>query len=180
MPFELPTPTIPAIETERLELWLPRKEDTAPVHAIVNEPNTARYLGPPQDYPEAFRRSLNGAGSWLLYGYGFFMLRELGGGEVIGLAGIFHTYRGLGPDSDDGPEAGWIVREASTGRGYAREAMEAAIAWFDQTHGPKRITAMIEPDNAASFALAARLGFEEYRRAEEDGFELALLERVPG
>lgn len=178
MPSDLARSDKPLLRTERLELWLPTRHDTAPVHAIVNEPETARYLGPPQDYADAFGRALKGAGSWLLYGYGFFMLRRRGASEVIGVAGVFHSYPGIGKDKDDLPEAGWIVREADTGHGYAREAMEAALAWFDREHGPSRITAMIEPGNAASFALAEKLGFREFRRTEEDGCELVLLERL--
>lgn len=169
----------PLLTTDRLELWLPKVGDTPQVHAIVNEPETARHLGPPQDYAEAFSRGLRAAGSWLLYGYGMFMLRKAGEEEIIGLAGIFHTYRGLGEGMDDQPEAGWIVGAGHVGRGYAREAMVAALEWFDRTHGPKRVVAMIEVGNDASFALAERLGFAEFRRAEKDGCELVLLERVP-
>lgn len=167
----------PHLVTERLDLRLPEAADSHAIYEIIGNPETHRFLGPRETYPDHFTRFMRGAGSWLLYGYGFFIMREKGSDAVIGNGGIFHSYRGLGEDMDDGPEAGWILSAEHFGKGYAREAMEAVIAWFEKTHGPQRITAMIEPGNHASFALAARLGFREFRRTEQNGAELVLLER---
>ena len=169
----------PNLVTERLDLRPPTRDDIRPMHAIVSHPDTARFLGPPDEFPAHYARVQRNAGSWFLSGYGIFIARERAGGEVIGNCGVFHTYRGLGEDMDDGPEAGWIIGADHVGKGYAREAMEAVLAWFDATHGPQRITAMIEPGNHASFALAARLGFREFRRAAIEGCDVVLLER-PG
>ena len=165
--------------TERLDLRPPTRDDIAPMHAIVSHPDTQRFLGPPDDFADHYARSQRNAGSWFLSDYGSFIVRERASGKVIGNCGVFHTYRGLGADMDDGPEAGWIIDAPYVGKGYAREAMEAALAWFDETHGPQRITAMIEPGNVASFALAARLGFHAFRKAAMEGVDLVLLERLP-
>ena len=54
-------------------------------------------------------------------------------------------------------------------------AMEAALVWFDAAHGPREVVCMIEPGNAPSFALAARLGFAPMRLAKlPDGVEVQL------
>jgi RimJ/RimL family protein N-acetyltransferase len=170
----------PFLVTERLELWLPRPSDRPAQHAIVSQPDTARYLGPnerPHDFAARFMR---GAGSWFLYGYGFFMLRLRGTEAVIGNCGVFHTFRGLGDDFDDNPEAGWIVAAEHVGQGLGREAMEAVLAWFDAEHGPRRIVCLITHGNAASLALAARLGFVAFRDDElREGDAVTLLERFP-
>jgi RimJ/RimL family protein N-acetyltransferase len=170
----------PLLVTERLELWLPVQADIAAMYAIVADPATRRFLPPTQTRGDHFERFSRNAGSWLLYGYGSFMLRERGGG-LIGNAGVFHTIRGLGEDFDDQPEAGWVLRADKVGQGLAREAMSAALAWFDREHGPRRVVCMIAPENAPSLALAERLGFDPIRETQlPDGAAVRLFERLPG
>jgi RimJ/RimL family protein N-acetyltransferase len=170
----------PLLVTQRLELWVPARDDIEAMYAIVTDPATRRFLPPTQTRADHFERFGRNAGSWLLYGYGSFTLRERGGGP-IGNAGVFHTIRGLGADFDDQPEAGWILRADKVGQGLAREAMEAVLAWFDREHGPRRVVCMIAPGNAPSLALAGRLGFAAIRDAQlPDGAPVRLFERLPG
>jgi len=170
----------PLLVTERLELSLPSKHDLWAMHAIASHPETARYLGGSTGKAEHFMRFSRSAGSWLLYGYGSFMVRERGNSELIGSCGIFHTFRELGDDFDDNPEAGWILRHDSGGRGLGSEAMKAALAWFEHEHGPRRIVCLIAEGNDASLSLAKKLGFTPMRRATLPDGEIAeLLERHP-
>ncbi|HEU4650082.1 MAG TPA: GNAT family N-acetyltransferase, partial [Croceibacterium sp.] len=118
----------PVLVTDRLELWLPTKHDIGPMHAIVADATTRQFL-PPHAPPDHFMRFCRNAGSWMLFGYGAFMLRDRGG-ELIGNAGVFRTFRGLGEDFDDMPEAGWVLRADRVGQGFALEAMTAALGWF--------------------------------------------------
>lgn len=168
----------PLLETERLELWLPRADDLKATYAIVTEAGTSRYLGAVSALHEHSFRFMRGAGSWFLYGYGPLMLRLRGRPEVIGNCGVFHTFRGLGEDFDDHPEAGWIIGAEHVGQGFGREVMDAVLAWFDAAHGPRRIVCMIAPENAPSLALAQRMGFAPFRNAAlPDGEIVTLLER---
>jgi RimJ/RimL family protein N-acetyltransferase len=170
----------PLVETDRLELWVPSRRDIGPMLAIVEQPATARYLGRESSTADHFARFSRNAGSWLLYGYGSFILRERGSGTLIGNAGVFHSWRGLGGDIDDCPEAGWILGADRVGRGLAHEAMTAALAWFEREHGRQRIVCLIAPDNAPSIRLAERLGFTPLRDAAmPDGEPVRLFERVP-
>lgn len=168
----------PALVTERLELWRPRLGDEAQMFAIVSDPVTGRYLGPVKR-ADHFTRFQRGAGSWFLHGYGSFMVRLKGQREAIGNCGVFHSYRGLGEDFDDMPEAGWILAESAVGKGIAREAMDAALAWFDKQHGPRAVVCMIDPGNAPSIKLAGKLGFARLRLGVlPDGAEVQLFERT--
>jgi RimJ/RimL family protein N-acetyltransferase len=147
--------------------------------AIVSNPATHRYLGGMANRADHFARFQRGAGSWFLHGYGSFIVRLKGKSDVIGNCGVFHSFRGLGEDFDDKPEAGWIIAAAHEGKGHAREAMEAALAWFDQTHGPSEVVCMIEAGNTGSAALAEKLGFVAKRRANlPDGADVRLFSRV--
>jgi RimJ/RimL family protein N-acetyltransferase len=169
----------PFLTTERLELWQPRAGDLARSREIVSQPSTGRFLGPAAQPHEHAFRFMRGAGSWFLYGYGPFMLRLRGQDQVIGNCGVFHTFRGLGDDFDDHPEAGWIVAAEHVGQGLASEAMTAVLDWFEREHGPRRIVCMITLGNEPSLSLAAKLGFTPLRQADiPDGTRAQLLERV--
>lgn len=170
----------PLLLTERLDLRLPTATDVRTMAEIVTAPETGRFLGPVAEPAEHFGRFCRNAGSWLLYGYGGFMVRLRGSEEVIGNCGVFHSVRGLGEDFDDQPEAGWILRHDQVGKGLAGEAMREALEWFERTHGPRRIVCMIAPDNAPSIRLAEKLGFTPMRDTVlPDGDTVRLLERPP-
>ncbi len=118
------------------------------------------------------------AGSWALFGYGNFIVRERETGAIVGVCGVFHSWRDL-DGFDDVPEAGWIFAEPVWGRGYATEAGRAALAWFDRVHGPCRIACMIEPDNHASLTVAARLGFVACDELDFEDSRVVVLQRAP-
>ncbi|MGX7893884.1 GNAT family N-acetyltransferase [Tsuneonella sp. HG222] len=170
---------LPVLTTDRLELRGPTKDDSAPMHAIVSNAQTGRFLGPPRSFHDHASRFLSGAGSWLLHGYGPFMVRLRGREELIGNCGLFHSYRGLGEDFDDNAEAGWIIAAEHNGQGIASEAMTAVFDWFDRTHGPRRSVCMLSPNNTPSVRVARKLGFTPLRETEFNGEPVALLERGP-
>ncbi len=155
----------PVLTTDRLELWQPVAADEPAISAIANDPRTRRFLGGHGDRADSFTRFQRNAGSWFLFGYGVFMLRLKGRTDILGNCGVFHSYRGLGTDFDDKPEAGWILGPDHGRQGFAHEAMSAALAWFDEVHGPRKVVCMIHPDNAPSISLARKLGFEPTRAA---------------
>jgi RimJ/RimL family protein N-acetyltransferase len=172
----------PLLRTDRLELWRPRIEDLPGLVELVAHEDTRRFLGPQKpDASAQFERLLRNAGSWSLYGYGSLFARLPGRDAIVGSLGVFHTWRGFGKGMDDAPEAGWIIHRDHWGQGYAGEAMQAALAWFDATHGPRRVAAMIEEGNLASQKVAQGLGFAECGRHRlDDGAEVLLYERLPG
>ncbi|MEO0061723.1 MAG: hypothetical protein RLZZ08_283 [Pseudomonadota bacterium] len=171
----------PVLQTDRLELRLPQQGDLHATFALNAHPETARYLGATSAMQDHFTRFMRNAASWLTHGYGSFIVRRHGSDEVIGTIGVFHSWRGLGADFDDMPEAGWILHHDHVGQGLAQEAMDAVFDWFEHSHGPRRIVAMIEQGNVPSFTLASRLGFAPIRDAQlPDGTGMTLLERLPG
>jgi RimJ/RimL family protein N-acetyltransferase len=170
--------SIPTLTTARLELFRPEAADLAGVAALTAPEAVRRFLGNREvSIADEYARFLRNAGSWALYGYGNFVVRKRVSPAVIGICGVFHSWRGFGQGFDDTPEVGWIFAEPVWGRGYATEAAEAALGWFDRAHGPRRIACMIEPDNRASLALAARLGFVVYGEQDFDGSAVILLQR---
>jgi len=170
----------PHLLTDRLDLRVPLAADLEAMGAIVAHAQTGRYLGPGRDFADHFVRFSRNAGSWLLYGYGGFMVRLRGSEDLIGNCGVFHNWRGLGEDFDDAPEAGWILRHDQVGQGLGHEAMSAALAWFDAAHGPRRVVCLIALGNEPSLRLAAKHGFTPMRDAVlPDGDSVRLFERLP-
>ena len=125
----------PFLQTERLALWLPTADDLQPMFGIVSHPQTQRHLGPEPTMADHFMRFARGAGSWSLYGYGSLMVRLRGGdGSLLGTCGLFHSWRGLGEDFDNQPEAGWILSVDAGGDRFSAEAVRAVFFWFDTAH----------------------------------------------
>lgn len=69
-------------------------------------------------------------------------------GKVIGKVGLWQM-----------PEIGYILHPDYWRRGFATEAVQAVIAHGFETLGLDRITADVDPDNAASLAMLTKLGF---------------------
>ena len=167
------------IITERLILRRPQASDLDALYALIEDAETRRFLGSAEpSRAREFTRMLQKAGSWSLYGYGTFIVIAKASGLMIGTCGVFHSYRGLGDDFDDMPEAGWIIARNHWGLGYAREAMDAALHWFDAEHGPQTIVAMIQTGNSASVSLAKSLGFTFTRTALLEQSEMRLFHRT--
>jgi RimJ/RimL family protein N-acetyltransferase len=87
---------------------------------------------------------------------------------VIGTVG-FHA----APDARGRVELGYEVVPAFRRRGYAREAATGMMRWAAE-QGARIVRASVSPDNAASLAMIARLGFVQVgeRLDDEDGPEL--------
>ena len=175
--FSVTGMTDPVLITDRLELYRPQATDLPGLAALIAPDAVRRHLGNrPPDLADTFARMARNAGSWALYGYGTFVVRERGRAEIVGNCGPFHSWRGFDA-CNDVVEVGWIIAEQVWGRGYAGEAVGAALAWFDRVHGPRRTVALIAPENHASHAVAARLGFAACGEHLLEDHRVFLLER---
>ena len=150
---------IPRIQTARLLLREPRLADFEVFAADAADPLARAHLGGPQDRREAWRRLHISAGGWVLQGMGWWTVEALGGGPV-GSVGVFR--RETGPEV----EIGWIIHRSSWGRGYASEAAGAALRHAVEVWGIKRVIAYIPKGNAASVAVATKIGMHAEGEAE--------------
>ena len=67
-------------------------------------------------------------------------------------------------------EIGFILGREHWGKGYAQEAVRAVIGFAFGAMGLHRIEADVDPENTASLALLARLGFREEGRLAQRWF----------
>jgi [ribosomal protein S5]-alanine N-acetyltransferase len=89
---------------------------------------------------------------------------------VVAESGLLVGFARLGLGPHRGGEVGYAIRADHWGRGYATEAAGVLVDWGFRTLGLHRITAATGPDNAASRAVLARLGFREEGRQREHVF----------
>jgi RimJ/RimL family protein N-acetyltransferase len=149
----------PVLQTERLILRLPRAEDFDAWAAFAADEEAARYLGGAQGRSDAWRGLCTMAGAWTIRGYGMFSVVERATGRWVGRLGPWK------PEEWPGAEVGWgIVREA-WGRGYATEGATAAVDFAFDVLGWDEVIHCIDPRNAASQAVARRLGSAVLRQA---------------
>lgn len=170
----------PELSTERLDLWRPAARDHAALVDLLADDEVRRHLGGrPTSAVEEFNRLCRNAGSWALFGYGTFVVRAKGTDDVLGICGVFHSWRGFGKGLDDTPEIGWIFARKTWGQGIATEAARASLEWFDHAFPGRRIGCMINDTNLPSLAVANKLGFVRYDEQDDIDAKLILLERLP-
>jgi RimJ/RimL family protein N-acetyltransferase len=164
--------------TERLVLAPHTLADFEDSAALWGDPEVVRYIGgTPSTRSESWLRLMRCAGSWALLGLGYWAVREAASGRFVGEVGFGDFRRGFSAEFDAAPEAGWVLATWSHGRGYASEAVAAAMAWGDARFEAPRTVCMIDPDNAASLRVAAKAGYVEYARADYRASPVVLLER---
>ena len=132
-----------------------------------DEDFTRHIMGRALGREEVWFRLLRDLGHWAAMGHGNWTIRLRDGGAYLGSVGVFDYRRELEPPFD-APELGWGVAPGFQGRGYAAEALTAALAWTD---------CMISPENLASLKLAARVGYRPYARATYKDHPVQLFER---
>ena len=149
---------IPVLETERLVLRGYRDSDVDALEAMARDPVLAPFVvmnnAPLRE--SCWRSIALWMGHWAMRGFGMWAVEERASGAFIGRIGIWQ------PEGWPGTEVGWMLGRAWRGRGYATEAARASVGWaFEKLEVPELIS-LILPDNAASQAVARRIG-ESYR-----------------
>lgn len=170
--------TAPTIETERLVLRAFGAADFAPYAAMWADPAVVRYVGgTPVSREESWSRFLRQVGMWQHMGFGFFAVEEKATGTFIGEVGFQERLRDLTPSIEGALETGWGFIPAAQGKGFALEAVHAALGWAEEAFPGKRFVALIDGANTASIRLARKLGFREYAWVEYHGVAGSLFER---
>jgi RimJ/RimL family protein N-acetyltransferase len=171
------TVDIPILSTARLTLSGHRAEDLDDSLAMWSDPDVTRYVGgKPFGREEVWARLLRYVGHWTMFGYGFWQVRETATGRFVGEVGLADFKRDIAVSFDGAPEAGWVLAPWSHGKGYATEAMTAALTWTTAA-GCLRTVCLIDPLNAASLNVAAKCGYREVARSQYKRAEVVVLER---
>jgi RimJ/RimL family protein N-acetyltransferase len=144
------------IETARLLLRPPEPRDFEALHAMWSDPEVMRDLGPIKTTANSRATITRHLGYGPSHGLGFHVVERREDGAVLGFCG-------LKPGAPDTPidgevEIGWMFARAHWGKGYAREAAAASLAWAWANREEPRVVAITSASNLASRALMERLG----------------------
>jgi RimJ/RimL family protein N-acetyltransferase len=151
---------VPILETARLRLREQRAEDFARHAAMFDDPEVVRFVGgKPLSREEAWRKLIGCAGLWIMLGYGYWSVERKEDGAYLGQIGFADFKRNLSPSIEGKPEMGWLLTSDAHGKGYASEAVAAAIAWADEALPGLEFTAIIDQGNAPSIRIAQKAGF---------------------
>ena len=132
-------------------------DDLDDLTALMTHPAVRAALHLPEETgrPQAWQSLVSLAGLWEIAGLGQWALEERDSGRFVGRAGLH-----LRAEPDwPGVEVGWALHPSAWGRGYATEAGAAAVRFGFEEAGAGTLWSVILPENRASQAVAARLGF---------------------
>jgi len=171
---------VPVLETERLKLRGHRVDDFVHCAAMWADPNVTRYIGgKPLTEEESWTRLLRYVGHWALLGFGYWVAEDKATGNFVGEIGFADYKRELEPSLKGVPEIGWVLASQAHARGYATEAVRAAVEWGDAHFQSARTACIIAPENLMSIRVAVKCGYREFGRATYKGHPTLLFVREP-
>jgi len=155
-----------SLATERLRLRPVEPGDVEQLVRLHDDPLVAQYMGArDRDWYEW--RIGGSLEEWAGRGYGFVVILDAAG-EFLGRTGLKYW-----PEFGE-TELGWVLRPEARGQGFATEAARAVLDWVFEEFALPYVTAMVRPDNAASIAVAERLGMAPLREDELQGDEIVV------
>jgi RimJ/RimL family protein N-acetyltransferase len=122
-------------------------------------------------------RLLRYVGHWAALQYGYWVVREKATGAFVGEVGFADFRREMKPSIEGLPETGWVLSPSAHGKGYATEAVRAALAWGDRAFHGKKTVCLIDPSNTASIRVADKCGYKEIARTTYKDLPTIVFER---
>jgi RimJ/RimL family protein N-acetyltransferase len=169
---------VPEIETARLRMRGHQLDDFAACAAMWADPVVTRYIGGrPFTEEEVWARLLRYVGHWALLGFGYWAIEEKATGDFIGELGFADFKRDMEPSIKGVPELGWVLASKAHGKGYATEAVRAAVAWGETHFAKARTVCIIHPGNLASIRVAEKCGYTEFLRTNYKNHATIIFDR---
>ncbi|MBB3228926.1 RimJ/RimL family protein N-acetyltransferase [Luteibacter sp. Sphag1AF] len=167
------------ITTQRLTLTPHELTDFDDSYSLFANEEVTRYItGRPGTREEAWSRLLRYIGHWHSLGFGYWVIRERDTGAFVGEMGFARYERIIEPSFEGIPEIGWALLPAMQGKGYAHEALSAALAWADEAWPERTTGCIISPANEPSIRLASRHGYQHITSTTYAGEDTLVFHRV--
>lgn len=154
------------IETARLIVRPWRDSDRAPFAEMGRDPEVMATLGPLMTREQSDAGVDRMLAHQATHGFCFWAIERKDDGAFLGFCGL--KADAPAPHLEGEIEAGWRLRRDAWGKGYAREAAQASLAWGFANLAHPRIIAITTPGNIRSWGLMERLGM---RRLADGDFD---------
>ena len=143
----------PTLRTARLVLRGPASGDASALASLADDFDVVRMTGRmPHPYTVAHAEAFLAHAGAAIDSEATWVLADRGG--PVGALGLFPA-----EPPDLGPELGYWLGRPCWGRGYAGEAVAAALAWADGIWRRRCLTARCFTDNPASVRVLEKAGF---------------------
>ena len=143
-----------------------------------SDPAVTRYIGgKPSTCQQTWSRLVTYVGHWALMGFGYWVLEEKATRRFVGELGFADFKRDIAASMRDVPELGFALAARAHGKGYASEAVRAALAWGDEHLPAERTVCLVNEDNAASLRVVQKAGYTAFEHAVLNEQPVAFLER---
>ena len=142
------------LNTERLIIYTALREE---MQEIIDEQNDDMLK---KAYREMLQGALDHPDQWEWYA--IWIIERKDGAKVGNLC-----FKGL--NGDGSVEIGYGISAEYQGRGYATEAVDAAVSWALRLPEVRRVEAETEPDNKASQRVLEKCGFIPAGTTGEEG-----------
>ncbi len=128
--------------------------------AMWNDPKVYQYTTKAPSTPQRnWSRYLTYQGLWSVLGYGYWVVEDKASKKYLGEVGFADFKRDMVPPIQNIPEMGWVLTSESHGQGIATEATAGAFQWMRNSFQGQDSFCIIDPANAASLKVAAKLGY---------------------
>jgi RimJ/RimL family protein N-acetyltransferase len=147
------------IETNRLGLrnWI--ESDITPFASMCEDPEVMKHFPSVVSKADATAFVRSYQQHFEEFGFTYFAVEELNGGEFIGFVGIKHqTYESPFTPCVD---IGWRLKRSAWGKGYATEAAKACLEFAFESAKLEEIFAMCTNTNAPSESVMKKIGMEK-------------------
>jgi RimJ/RimL family protein N-acetyltransferase len=155
------------IETDRLRLVPLGPDFLDEFVALHEDPEVTRFITA-FDRAAARLRIDQSEQDWRQRGYGMLAVLDRTDGRFLGRSGFRYW-----PEFEE-VEIGWALEARFWGRGYATEAGRASLEWGFEHLDVPYFTAMIQPENTPSVAVAVRLGMRRGRPQLLERYEVTV------
>lgn len=148
--------SVPVVRTDRLTLRGYEPGDAEKVRQdLLADPRVAKgfVVIPPPTLDEAQRGIGRTLTHWAREGFGIWAVTDTSDGTLLGQCGLRRT------DMLTDPELVYALARRHWGRGYASEAVQAALRFGFEQAALDQVTAVVRPENIRSQRVLDRSGF---------------------